>query len=98
MVDKKELKTLSNRIKVFLDTYANIRPDYDEDYDDEDEKYTSPDASMLKHCADVLSLGQIPTECWSEWSSGGYRPYTSKEGKLEHDSIVSEIYKLIKNK
>jgi hypothetical protein len=38
------------------------------------------------------------TRCWSEWDSGCYLPYRSKEGRDEHDSILEEIYKIIKNK
>jgi len=34
-------------------------------------------------------------QCWSEWSGGGYKPYSSKEGKEEHDYLVREIYKII---
>ena len=30
-----------------------------------------------------------------EWSSGGYKPYSSKEGREEHDYLVKEIYKII---
>lgn len=87
--------TLANKIYSFLDKYAVIRPDWDEKHDDEDEKYTSPDASQMKYCADMLSKGNIPSRCWSEWSGGGYKPYTSKEGLEEHNSLLQEIYSLI---
>jgi len=88
------MKKLAERIYIFLDKYAGIRPDYDPKLDDEYDKYTSPDAAMLKHCADLLSEGKCPpSRCWSEWGSGGYHPYTSKEGKKEHDELMVEIKK-----
>lgn len=92
------MKELSKRIYKFLDKFAGIRPDYDPEYDDEEDKFTSPDASMLKYCADLLSKELKPTRCFSEWSSGGYNPFSSKEGREEHDYLVSEVYKIIKEK
>lgn len=89
------MKELAQRIYKFLDTYAGVRPDWDSKRDDEDDKFTSPDASQMKYCADMLSKGLKPVQCFSEWGSGGYKPYTSKEGKEEHDYLVKEIYKII---
>lgn len=89
-------KVLSERIQLFLDKYAGISPDWDGESDDN--KYTSPDASMMKYCADMLGQGLKPDTCWSEWGSGGYKPYSSKEGKKEHDYLVAEIYKIINSK
>ena len=86
---------LEERIYKFLDQYAGVRPDWDAQYDDEDDKFTSPDASQMKYCADIISKGLKPQQCWSEWSSGGYKPYSSKEGRDEHDYLVKEIYKII---
>jgi hypothetical protein len=90
-----EMKKLVDRIYQFIDKYAGIRPDWDAQYDDEDDKFTSPDASQMKYCADMISKGLKPQQCWSEWSSGGYKPYSSKEGREEHDYLVKEIYKII---
>lgn len=84
---------LAERIYKFLDKYAGIRPDWNEE--DEDEKFTSPDASQMKYCADMLNKGEKPLQCWSEWGGGGYKPYSSKEGREEHDYLVKEIYKII---
>jgi hypothetical protein len=92
------MNELSKRIYDFLDKYAGLNPNYNDDYDDIDEKYTSPDASMLKACADMLNKGLIPKRCWSEWSSGGYKPYTSKLGNEEHDSLIKEINEIINKK
>lgn len=73
MIAKKYVKMseLSNRIYQFIERYADIRPDWDKEYDDEDEKFTSPDASQMKYCADMINNGLKPKQCWSEWGSGG---------------------------
>lgn len=92
------LKQLSDRIYRFLYKYADIRPDFDAEFDEDAEKYSSPDASYLRYCADLLSKGTIPDNCHSEWGSGGYKPYTSAEGKQEHDYLVGEIRNLITKK
>lgn len=86
---------LSKRIYVFIEKYADVRPDWDAKIDDEDEIFTSPDASQMKYCADMISKGLKPEQCWSEWGGGGYKPYSSKEGRQEHDELVKEIYKII---
>lgn len=90
-----EMKKLADRIYQFIGKYAKVRPDWDAEYDGEDEKFTSPDASYMKYCADLLNRGVKPQQCWSEWGSGGYGPYLSKEGRKEHDYLVGEIYKII---
>lgn len=87
---------LSQRIYKFIDKYACIRPDFDPKYDDENEKYTSPDASFMKYCADILKKGEKPTDIWSDYGSGGYRPMNSEKGRKEHDYLVAEINKIIK--
>lgn len=89
------MKNLSSRIYKFLDKYAAISPNWDEEYDLDEEKYTSPDASEIRTCADLLSQDIIPDKCYSDWESGGYKPYSSKEGREEHDLLISEIYKII---
>lgn len=85
---------LSQRIDKFIEEYAGIRPDYDPDYDDDDEKYTSPDASEMLKCSMMLKNNMKPDYCFSQWSSGGYVPYTSVVGELEHDAIKTEIKNL----
>lgn len=86
---------IAQRIYLFIKTYAAIRPDWDAEYDDEEDKFTSPDASQMKYAADMISKDLKPDQCWSEWGSGGYKPYTSKEGRDEHDFLIKEIYKII---
>lgn len=86
---------LPQRIQSFLEKYAVLNPNKQ---DEDDNKYTSPDAHQLEACADLLKIGKIPSQCWSEWGSGGYKPYSSKEGRDEHDSLVKEVCAIINNK
>ena len=86
---------LSKRIIDFVEKYAKLSPNYDECFD---ERYTGPDVYQLLDCAELLSQHIIPRKCNSDWDSGCYGPYTSKDGKELHDSLVNEINKLIKNK
>ena len=86
-------KGLVDRIYQFISQYAKQSPNSEEG----EIEYTSPDAYELLSCAELLSKEIIPKKCWSEWGSGGYSPYNSKEGKQEHDSIMSEINSIIKN-
>lgn len=88
------MKELSIRIRTFIDKYAVIRPDLEEG----DCKFTSPDASELFYCAELLDKGIKPERCFSEWGSGGYKPYNDRKGREEHDKLVSEIYDIIKSK
>lgn len=62
------MKELATRIYTFLEKYANINPNFDADFDDDNEKYTSPDVSILRYCADVLNDGKIPNMCDSSWA------------------------------
>jgi hypothetical protein len=88
----KSYEALANEILQFLDKYARISPNFDAQYDTEDEKYTSPDASMLKYAANMLLMGKKPTDyIHSEWGSGGYGAYTDKIGKKIHDDILIKI-------
>lgn len=81
---------LEIRIRKFLITYAGKT---------EDDEYTSPDAGCLEGIADMikqdLKIYSIP---FSEWGSGGYKPYLSKEGREEHDFLIREIEKIIELK
>jgi hypothetical protein len=78
---------LAERIKKFLDTYAKKDPEGD---------WNSPDAYQLVLCIQSLkNLSYAILFPWSDWGSGGYQPYTSIDGKKEHDAILNEI-KLLK--
>lgn len=94
-MDKKQLAI---RVKAFIDKYAAVIPDFNEsDYNAlYDNKYTSPDAYELIHVyqclMEDLPIFSVP---FSSWGSGGYKPYTSDEGRIEHDAIIEEITKHI---
>jgi len=88
------MNDLSNRIYAFINKYAAISPNWDgESYD---EKYTSPDVYEMLYCADILLQNKKPDRCFSEWGCGGYIPYTSWDGRNEHDGLIVEIYTIIK--
>jgi hypothetical protein len=83
----------AKKIGDFLAKYAATRPDYDPLFDDEDEQFTSPDASILFAAKDLLEKGQpLPKDfsIQSSWGSGGYRPYNDPIGKEIHDNLVAE--------
>ncbi len=82
---------LSNDIKKFIDEYAKIRPDYDEIYDEDDEKYTGPDVGMLLYASELLKRGEKPTGIWSDWGSGCYGRYSDNVGRDLHDSLIKRI-------
>lgn len=88
------MKELSERIYKFIAEYAVISPNWD---GTTDSKFTSPDAYQLFYSAELLAMDVKPLQCWSEWGSGGYKPYSSKEGRAEHDYLVTEIYKIIRS-
>lgn len=82
---------LAKRIYDFLDKYAVVVPDYQEG---DDVKYSSPDAYQLLACAYYLRVGKkLPQFPFSDWGSGGYKPYSSEEGRKEHDFLLQEIKK-----
>ncbi len=97
-IQSDEYKKLAKDIDNFIEKYAAISPNYDPKYDDEDEKYTGPDPYELLGCSKFLKSGKKPIKCHSDWGSGAYKPYSSKEGKTIHDSIVDRIYKIINSK
>ena len=53
------MKQLANDILDFLDKYASISPNYNPDFDDDDDKYTGPDPGQLKIAAIKLKNGQV---------------------------------------
>lgn len=87
------------RIKEFLSVYANIRPDFDPEFDDEEERFTSPDASILFAAQKILEGDSALPKSFSvdsSWESGGYSPYNDAAGRAMHNQIVSECKALIK--
>jgi len=81
---------LSTRIIEFLDKYASISPNWDKN-DEDSPKYTGPDPSLLLAAAELIEQGIKPDWVWSEWGSGCYKPYSSKEGQKEHNEILEAI-------
>ena len=86
-------KQLSSEIENFLSTFADKSTDFDPEYDDEEEQFASPDASILFTAAYFLKTeGSLPKHFSidSSWESGGYRPYSDKIGRSLHDSIIEK--------
>lgn len=88
--EQTDYRDLSKRIYKFIDKFAGISPNYDPEYDD-DEKYIGPDPYELIRAAKQLERGSLPKFPRSDWGSGSYKPYTSTEGKREHDAILTAI-------
>ena len=86
-----DLYNFGKRVIDFVNKYAVKNPNYE---DDSDNVYTSPDASMMLYSGELLMNNIIPQVPFSEWSSGGYRPYTSVEGFDEHLYIIKKIKEL----
>ena len=80
-------ENLVKRIRAFLAKYAGKT---------EEGEYTSPDAYCLESAANMLEIEREVIFPFSEWGSGGYKPYSSKEGRAEHDLLVAEISKICK--
>ena len=90
-----EKKLLGTEIKKFLDDYAGIRPDFDPEYDEEYEKYTSPDASELLCCSELFLKGEdVSTPPRSYYSSGGYK--MGEDVSKLHESLIERIKPFIK--
>jgi hypothetical protein len=84
------MKDLSKKIIAFLEKYAAKSPN-------EEDEYIGPDPYELEYVAELLSKEITPTRFpFSDWGSGCYEPYTSKEGQQEHREILDQIKKLLK--
>jgi len=81
IAQKLATKDLKDRIRSFLNKYAARMPK--ENWDDE-YGFNGPDPYELL----FWEPGTFPN---SRWSSGCYKPYTSKEGEEEHHDILSRI-------
>jgi uncharacterized protein (DUF169 family) len=82
------MQELADRIYSFIDRFAQVS----KNFNGTNEKYTNPDVRSLLACADLLKNGKKPKICFSSWKcSGAYEPQFSKEGKEEHDFLISEI-------
>lgn len=75
---------LSQEIHSFLCSHAATLPD-------DDSEFTSPDAYELLAFAEALDAGIKPRRIpFSEWESGGYKPYTDDRARQWHDSIIEK--------
>ena len=82
---------LAIRIKAFLDNHAEINTEFDSEYDDEAERFASPDASSFFVAYKYLLDDKLPPKTFSinsSWGSGGYKPYLDREAQLIHDELV----------
>jgi hypothetical protein len=89
---------LADDIFAFIEQYAEIKADFDPDYDEDSEKFASPDASILYAAAEMLKKDHCIPDNFSlasSWGSGGYSPYTSKEGEKTHDLIINKLSQFI---
>lgn len=75
----------------FLEKHAGVRPDYDPDFDDPEERWTGPDSALLHAAATLLSQGEKPIPVRSDWGSGTYRGWNNPALKAEHDALVAAI-------
>lgn len=83
---------LAQSIKEFLTKHAKVRPDFDPSEDDEDERFASPDATLLLYAQERFEKGLLLPNGFSinsSWESGGYSPYSDTEGRKWHDSLVA---------
>lgn len=89
-MEKTTSKELAEKIFAFLKRCALERADFDPEWDDEEDRYASPDASMMKAAAESLLAGKKPDRVLSGWSmSGAYRG-TEEDGK-EHKEILDAL-------
>ena len=95
---KSEMLQLSKEINAFIAKYAKIKADFDPEFDDEEERFNGPDASMMEAAAKQLADGQIPLRVHSDWGSGCYDTRVDNEGFKTHEDLVARIYKIIDGK
>lgn len=88
------MENLGKEILDFVEKFAQISPNFDAEYDDFEDRFTSPDASELYNAGILLSKGIIPKSCNSSFEGCGYT-YT-EEVKTLHNKLVSEVYKKIR--
>jgi hypothetical protein len=88
MTDK---KALAREIREFIEKHAGIAANYDPKYDSPEDRFSSPDASMLEAAANLLDEGRdIEFYVDSEWGSGGYHPYNDESAKAWHNTLVEK--------
>lgn len=81
---------LSVKIMQFLDRCATLRADFDPEFDEECDKFSAPDSSMLYVAALTLQEDGVPCRVMSQWSMSGAYKGTSEDEK-EHNEIIKEL-------
>lgn len=90
MTDEKLM--LAKEIRSFIEKHAGLSANYDPKYDEPEDRFSSPDASMFEAAAIALEQGRdIDFYVHSEWGSGGYHPYNDKAAEALHDDIKSRV-------
>ncbi len=85
-------KELSGKIQKFIKKYGKRSAE-------DESEWSSPDAALMEMAAKELEAhGYVSSDPWSSWGSGGYGPYSSSEGRKEHDELLEEISKHLKRK
>ncbi len=84
---------LADRIFKFLNTYGVKEPSNLTKSESLFPHWNGPDSSMLENFANALIYSSKLFYPHSEWGSGCYKPYTSIEGKTEHDELLKLINK-----
>jgi len=80
-----DANSLASEIDQFLQQHAKMDAS-------EPEEYSSPDAGLLKAAADSLrNSGTISSIPFSDWGSGGYKPYLDKKARAWHDSLLAKL-------
>lgn len=85
---------LAKEVRQFLEDHARIDVRYDPEWDEPQDRWSSPDASELDYAASEMEAGRIPDYPRSSWESGGYEPYEDKEAKAWHDDLLQRITNL----
>jgi hypothetical protein len=58
----------------------------------EPDEWNCPDAGELESAAHDIHNGvKLPRVPWSDWSSGGYRPYNDPKARKAHDDLIHRI-------
>ena len=94
-LDKIMKKLLAKDIKDFLESYGKIKADYDPEYDEEYERFSSPDASELLYASERLEQRELLERFpWSDYSSGGYE--RGARVLEQHQALLERIKPFVK--
>ena len=75
----------------FLASHAKTAADFDPAFDQDADRYSSPDAALLHAAAERIAVGQMPDRVMSSWESGGFTPYTDRAARAWHDNLVGLV-------